>query len=203
MIIVFRAISGAGKSTAVEYLKTGESHPEVAYTPLHNALKKLRGHIKKNELDLVVYSADDYFYDEHGRYNFDPAKLSEAHAQCLERFTTGLLLHKESAAILEDQKQIANKVLGHHPHKHDVVHIVDNTNCSIAEVAPYAALAGAYKHELHIFTLLVHPLTAWRRNLHNVPMTNIVKQDLYLRKSILEWPPWWPQQIFQMGDPYA
>jgi hypothetical protein len=74
--------------------------------------------------------------------------------------------------------------------------VVDNTNCSVAEVAPYAALAGAYGHELHIITLIGDPLAAWQRNRHGVPFANIVKQDVSLRQSLAEWPPWFPQQIF-------
>jgi predicted kinase len=30
-------------------------------------------------------SADDWFYDEHGNYNFDPKFLKEAHASCQEK----------------------------------------------------------------------------------------------------------------------
>ena len=35
-----------------------------------------------HKLALLVYSADDFFTDEEGRYNFDPSQLGEAHAAC-------------------------------------------------------------------------------------------------------------------------
>jgi hypothetical protein len=37
-----------------------------------------------HELSPVVYSADDYFTDEEGNYDFDPAELGNAHAECFE-----------------------------------------------------------------------------------------------------------------------
>jgi hypothetical protein len=35
-----------------------------------------------HKLSLLVYSADDFFTDEKGQYNFDPSRLGEAHAAC-------------------------------------------------------------------------------------------------------------------------
>jgi predicted kinase len=35
-----------------------------------------------NELSPVVYSADDWFTDGDGVYEFDPAELANAHAEC-------------------------------------------------------------------------------------------------------------------------
>ena len=35
-----------------------------------------------------VFSADDYFINETGRYNFQPEKLSEAHCSCLRRLVS-------------------------------------------------------------------------------------------------------------------
>ena len=37
-----------------------------------------------HELSPVVYSADDYFTNSAGVYDFDPAGLSNAHADCFE-----------------------------------------------------------------------------------------------------------------------
>ena len=41
-------------------------------------------------MGVVQVSADDYFRDEHGNYNFIPEKIGEAHAQCRERFMEAL-----------------------------------------------------------------------------------------------------------------
>ncbi|TAL40571.1 MAG: hypothetical protein EPN91_12905 [Salinibacterium sp.] len=75
---------------------------------------------------------------------------------------------------------------------------MDNTNCAIAEAAPYCQLANAYQQELHVITVLVDPLVAWRRQAHGTPLTHVIKQDLVLRQSILEWPVWFPQKVFAL-----
>jgi predicted kinase len=36
-----------------------------------------------NKLSPVVFSADDFFTDVDGSYNFDSSELSEAHAMCV------------------------------------------------------------------------------------------------------------------------
>lgn len=67
----------------------------------------------------VVFSADAYFMVD-GEYRFDPSRIGEAHCGCLRSFTETL--------------QVADvEVL-----------VVDNTNLSVSEIAPYAALAQAY-----------------------------------------------------------
>jgi uridine kinase len=40
--------------------------------------------------DAVICSADDYFYDDHGNYNWDASKLSYAHALCRDKFDEAL-----------------------------------------------------------------------------------------------------------------
>ena len=35
-----------------------------------------------NKLCSLIYSADDWFYDKEGNYNFDPSQLADAHADC-------------------------------------------------------------------------------------------------------------------------
>ena len=35
-----------------------------------------------HELSPVVYSADDWFTDEDGNYDFDPSELGDAHGDC-------------------------------------------------------------------------------------------------------------------------
>ena len=45
-----------------------------------------------------TFSANDFFYDEHGRYYFDKERLQEAHDQCYEDVV---------AAMMDDVKYIA------------------------------------------------------------------------------------------------
>lgn len=59
-VILLRSVSGAGKTTFANLLAKNEGY--------------------------VVVSADDYFTDAAGNYNFDASKLGVAHAQCQELF---------------------------------------------------------------------------------------------------------------------
>lgn len=176
MMIIFRAIPGAGKTTCTQALTTSTGAELLAPTTPWTELQTLRGRLRGRRIH--AHATDDYFTTPEGVYAFDPARLSVAHGWCLRR-------------VIDDVR------LSHAtPGEHAV--IVHNTNCTIAEVAPYAQLASAYQQELHVLTMLVDPLTAWRRNTHGVPLTNLIKQDLLLRQSILEWPPWWPQKVFAL-----
>lgn len=58
---ILRGIAGCGKSTLANSIK--ESNPNTE-----------------------IVSADFYWMDAKGNYNFDPTKLSEAHKQCFENF---------------------------------------------------------------------------------------------------------------------
>lgn len=124
----------------------------------------------------LVCSADQYFMVD-GEYRFDPSKIGEAHAWCLRTFT--YLIGPDSRA--------GNSVS-------EIV--VDNTNTTVAELAPYAALALAYGHELEVITIHCDPTVAHARNTHGVPLEVVqrMSEQLALRKL----PPWWPQQDVPM-----
>ena len=38
----------------------------------------------------VICTADDFFYDKSGKYNFDPSKLGDAHKACQNKFECAL-----------------------------------------------------------------------------------------------------------------
>jgi predicted kinase len=116
-----------------------------------------------------MFSADHYFM-RGGQYMFDPTQLPAAHGDCLRKFI--------------NWAQRPNKELA----------IVDNTNTSIAEVAPYAATALAYGHTIEIITFLCPPDIAAKRNVHGVPQVAVESMDRRLRASISELPPWWSHQ---------
>lgn len=111
------------------------------------------------------FSADDFFM-VGGEYRFDPAKIGEAHNACLRGFV---------AAIQSDV--------------HSTL-VVDNTNLSIAEIAPYAALAQAFGAELEILTVRCDPAIAAARNVHGVPAERVAAMAAQLEARQL--PPWWP-----------
>lgn len=70
-------------------------------------------------------------------YRFDPAKLPEAHAQCLKKF-------------IRTAQGNTGGALG------DVI-IVDNTNSTVAEIAPYYAIAEAYGYDTRILRVRCRP----------------------------------------------
>ena len=98
---------------------------------------------KKCRAESIVVSADHYFTDQEGRYNFDPKKLGEAHGRCLREFVNTCQAGKDV--------------------------LVDNTNTSVEEIAPYYAIAKAYGYEVE-FVFIEFPWNhAAAENIHNVP----------------------------------
>lgn len=118
-VIVLRGLPGAGKSTW----------------------------LKKNAPLAEVCSADKFFEDADGTYNFDPKKLSEAHGYCMGRFH-GLITNK--APLIA----------------------VDNTNLRARDFRWYCDLALDNGYKLEIVTLLVPTDVAASRCTHGVPKEN-------------------------------
>ena len=71
-VIIMRGLSGSGKSTFV----------------------------KNKYPDAAICSADNFFYDEEGNYNFDRFKIGEAHSQCQLDFAT--LVHAGHPLVVVD-----------------------------------------------------------------------------------------------------
>jgi len=101
-LIIVRGLPGSGKSTyARRLVEEGQAH--------------------------VVAEADDYFTDEDGSYNFDPAALQQAHSYCQIKCETWLNL--------------------------DLTVVVANTFTKEWEIAPYRAIAKRTGAELEIITM--------------------------------------------------
>lgn len=142
-VIIMSGVPGSGKSTFT---------------------KSLKG-------DVVICSADNYFLDENGVYNFNPSKLGEAHGSCLHRFTRNLI-------TMRDRTWAKDTTL-----------VVDNTNTSALEMAPYVALAAAFEVECELVTVLCDPHKAHARNTHGVPLQGVLRMDAAIRSR--ELPPFW------------
>lgn len=136
-----------------------------------------KGHwIEKNFVEPWVCSADHYFENPIGfgsekkKYNFNPAKLGEAHGECLRKYVRLL-------GNLGDWK---NDVL-----------IVDNTNTTVLEMAPYVALAQAYKCDVEIVSVDCPKEIAYFRNTHGVPWRSFNHYAGNLSKFESDIPPYW------------
>jgi len=120
--------------------------------------------------EAIVCSADHFFLDEDGHYTFESRHLQRAHAQCLQAFV--------------DELQRG---------RWDVV--VDNTNTSIATVAPYIALAKAYGYEVECIAFTsTHIDECMERGLHDVPRPAVENMARKLGGMLFrEWPSFWPK----------
>lgn len=135
----------------------------LATLPLYG----VRRFVQEEPARFVIVSADDAFIDDAGDYRFDPAGIGFAHAQCFR------------LAIEAVQR-------GH-------LVIVDNTNCSVAEIAPYMALAAAYDRPTKIIRVECDVETAIARNEHGVPRAAIERQHVDLVTMVP--PPWWEIEV--------
>lgn len=108
-----------------------------------------------------MFSADDFRHDEEGNYIFTKEGNAIAHACCLRSY------------------------LNHITNARRGVTIVDNTNISEYEIAPYFALGEAYGCEVSVTTILADLGTALKSNVHNVPLKVIHEMDQKLRDRIL------------------
>lgn len=141
-VVIMRGVPGSGKST----------------------------YVKANYPGAFVVSADDYFTRD-GVYTFDPAKLGEAHKNCLRRFL----------AFLRTAP-------------HDSTLVVDNTNTHAHEIAAYYRLAECYAESVeivHIRPGLASWYNAAARNVHGVPVDLVAR--MYVEAETL--PAWWKETV--------
>lgn len=116
----------------------------------------------------TIFSSDDYYCQE-GKYNYVAELIGEAHGWNLRNFIDYVSKTKTGEAV------------------------VDNTNTSIVEMAPYVAIAQAYGHKVKVVTLLCDPKKAWERNVHGVPLTTVMA--MHEKLANMEIPPWWDHAV--------
>jgi predicted kinase len=127
----------------------------------------------KNYPHSVISVSADQFFLVDGEYRFDADKLSEAHAWCFRRF-------------LDSLSSGTNLV------------VVDNTNTTNEEIAPYILGAQAYNYQAEILTVWVDEGggllgKCLARNKHQVPASVIMSQQSRLAKRRLL--PWWKSSV--------
>ena len=120
----------------------------------------------------VSVSADDFFVGVDGVYRFNPAQLKAAHGTCLLDFIEALEAGRP-------------------------VVVVNNTNTTAIEMAPYVALAWPYDYDVEIVRILCSDLElAARRNRHGVPLAAIEAMDRRITKTFEEGlPPFWNVKV--------
>lgn len=123
-----------------------------------------------------IVSADHFFESQNGNYVFDANRLNEAHATCFRGFLATLAV------------ATAGAIYGLATNEGYTLVIVDNTNLSAEEIAPYVLGAQAYRCEVEIHTLDCSVDTA-ARNTHGVSRKSLKRQQerLSTRRLMPSW----------------
>lgn len=107
----------------------------------------------KAQENVVICSADDYMVDADGNYSFNITRLKHCHAKCFEKALEHVALN-------------------------DL--IIDNTNTTLWEMAPYRLLAHAMDVPLR-----VKEFKTQFKNIHGVP------EDRVAAWKLEQIPEWW------------
>lgn len=112
---------------------------------------------------VVVCSADHLFYQD-GVYRFVAAELPAAHQKCFRKY-------------IETVQAGADDV------------VVDNTNLSAAEIAPYVLGGEAYGYSVQVVRLLRDPSIAFSAQRHGVPLETFKRMmQQFWKRDVM---PWW------------
>jgi predicted kinase len=119
----------------------------------------------------TIVSADDFFM-EGGEYRFDGENIGEAHKRCWKMFYEAVL-------------------------RHDPLIVVDNTNISAADIAPYVLPAEVHGYVVNIITLRVDPAVAAARNVHRVSLAAVQRIARNLDKETARMPRRWKHEVVE------
>lgn len=117
-----------------------------------------------------IFSADHGMVFQ-GLYTFQPWKLGKCHKDCFRSFLD----------VLDDTELVGN----------NSILIVDNTNTTNIEIAPYIAAASAYNRECYLVTINIPLETAIKRQVHGVPASKISTMAKRIENSIKTMPSYW------------
>ena len=171
-----RSVPGDYKSTArpgksrESFGIWGESKKEVTKYP-EKTVYILRGlpgsgksKIAKSIKGSVSVSVDDFFARWVNDYKFDPAKIGEAHDQCMRNFLRAVDTEREHV-------------------------VVDNANLHAYECSPYVMVARAKHYKVVIINVICDPEIAFKRQIHGVSKEDHCEMAKTFESEIL--PEWW------------
>ena len=142
-LLVMRGLPGGGKSTIAERI-----------------LKKF---MNIYNTTVCKCSADSYFTDDQGNYNFDHTKLGKAHGACKWKAATAM---RKGVGLV----------------------VIDNTNTTRREVKPYLEMAKEHGYLVRQLTVGGTSdgdiITYMERGLHNVPAESMRKMATRLKDSL-------------------
>lgn len=121
----------------------------------------------------AICCSADHYHMVDGKYCYDPKNAGLAHNKCLNDYLQQIGVNTK-----------------------DIV--IDNTNTTLVELAPYVRIAEALGVEYEIIYLHCYPGTAIRRNTHNVPANTILAMYRNLVNEIV--PSYWKQRIVMEED---
>ena len=102
----------------------------------------------------MICSADNYFLDSQGVYNFNRDNIGEAHRVCQQ--------HAEDACKYKTEKKSSLLIVHmcYSCRNNVLAVIIDNTNIRVDECRPYFQKASAYGY----IVIIVEPRTNWKRD---------------------------------------
>lgn len=115
-------------------------------------------------LEVTVASGDDHFTLLDGRYRFNGSELGVAHKRCYRK-------------VLDAALQCNDLI------------VVDNTNVTMVEIAPYGRLGEALDYNVSVVTVCCEPMAAVQRNVHGVSEEKILSTLSRIRNERLS--SWW------------
>ena len=133
VLLIIRGVSGSGKTAFEQFLTT-----------------MIEG------IEIVTCTADNFFLDDKGYYNFDVTKLGQAHTWCKNK----------AFRAMDDSIRIV---------------IVSNTSCSEKEYKPYEEYARQRGYE--VVSLVIENLTG-QIDIHGVPQETLERQRNKLFNSL-------------------
>lgn len=116
----------------------------------------------EEEGSYTVVSADHFFVDDEGNYNFDPALLPEAHESCVRAFVNAVLMNSVQRVY------------------------VSNTNTQQWERWPYHQLAKAYGCDVE-YVVIEGDISLTERNTHGVPPEVINRMAGRIERNGMTW----------------